>query len=225
MAARMNRWSVVVATLYVAILAALSVPMLAAAFAPEIELSVKTAGELFVEWQYWLILAMMFLSQYALLRLPVRVTSRRPVTRGAIWPALLAGGLMFGCLAAGAAASIVEFVTAQLNGPGALIALGLGVLSWIVWVVVFARSSRSMGSEDLISRQSSALAKGSILELLIAVPTHIVARHRDYCCAGFMTFVGLTAGVSVMLFAFGPAIFFLFAERWKRLQPAGAGEQ
>lgn len=221
----MNRWSVVVATLYVAILAALSVPMLAAAFAPEIELSVKTAGELFVEWQYWLILAMMFLSQYALLRLPVRVTSRRPVTRGAIWPTLLAGGLMFGCLAAGAAASIVEFVTAQLNGPGALIALGLGVLSWIVWVVVFARSSQSVGSEDLISRQSSGLIKGSILELLIAVPTHIVARHRDYCCAGFMTFVGLTAGVSVMLFAFGPAIFFLFAERWKRLRPVGAGEQ
>jgi hypothetical protein len=55
--------------------------------------------------------------------------------------------------------------------------------------------------------------------LLIAVPTHIVARCRDYCCAGFMTFLGLTMGVSVMLFAFGPALLFLFAERWKRLHP------
>jgi len=74
--------------------------------------------------------------------------------------------------------------------------------------------------DDLVSRQCRCLLKGSVLELLIAVPTHIVARYRDYCCAGFMTFIGLTMGVSVMLFAYGPAVFFLFAERWKRLHPA-----
>jgi len=71
----------------------------------------------------------------------------------------------------------------------------------------------------LLSRQCSLLLKGSILELLIAVPTHIVARCRDYCCAGFMTFIGLTMGVAVMLFSFGPAVFFLYADRWKRLHP------
>ena len=53
----------------------------------------------------------------------------------------------------------------------------------------------------------------------IAVPTHIVARSRDYCCAGFMTFFGLTMGISVMLFAFGPAVFFLYIDRWRRLHP------
>ena len=57
------------------------------------------------------------------------------------------------------------------------------------------------------------------VELLIAVPTHVVARCRDYCCAGLMTFIGLTMGVSVMLFAYGPAVYFLFAERWRRLHP------
>ena len=55
---------------------------------------------------------------------------------------------------------------------------------------------------------------------VLAVPTHIVARYRDYCCAGFMTFIGLTMGVSVMLFAYGPAVFILFVGRWKRLHPA-----
>jgi hypothetical protein len=55
---------------------------------------------------------------------------------------------------------------------------------------------------------------------LIAVPTHVVVRCRDYCCAGFLTFIGLTMGVSVMLFAYGPAVFFLYVERWKRLHPA-----
>ena len=61
--------------------------------------------------------------------------------------------------------------------------------------------------------------KGSVLELLIAVPTHIVARHRDYCCAGLLTFIGLAMGVSVMLFAFGPVVLLLFAQRWQRLHP------
>jgi len=55
------------------------------------------------------------------------------------------------------------------------------------------------------------------------VPTHIVARHRNECCAGCFTFIGLTMGISVMLFSFGPSVFFLYAARWKRLHP-GAPE-
>ena len=80
-------------------------------------------------------------------------------------------------------------------------------------------SRRMDAPRDLVARQCRLLFHGSILELMIAVPTHIVARYRDYCCAGFMTFIGLTMGISVMLFAFGPALYFLFAERWRRLHP------
>jgi hypothetical protein len=90
--------------------------------------------------------------------------------------------------------------------------------------VLFYRSSRGANPPDVISRQCRLLLRGSILELLIAVPTHIVARSRDYCCAGAMTFVGLTLGISVMLFSYGPAVFFLYAERWRRLHPEPAGE-
>jgi hypothetical protein len=72
---------------------------------------------------------------------------------------------------------------------------------------------------DVVSRQCRYLLRGSILELLVAVPTHIVARYRNYCCAGFLTFVGIAFGVSVMLFSFGPGVFFLFVQRWKRLHP------
>jgi len=38
-----------------------------------------------------------------------------------------------------------------------------------------------------------------------------------------MTFIGLTMGVSVMLFSFGPAVFFLYADRWKKLHPKSNG--
>jgi hypothetical protein len=79
--------------------------------------------------------------------------------------------------------------------------------------------SRMEEEGDFVSRLCRWLFRGSILELLIAVPTHIVARYRDYCCAGVMTFIGLTMGMSVMLFSFGPGVFFLFAARWQRLHP------
>jgi hypothetical protein len=66
---------------------------------------------------------------------------------------------------------------------------------------------------------------GSVAELLVAVPCHVYARDKDYCCAGFSTFAGLATGLAVMLFAFGPGVFFLFAARVKRLHGASAQQQ
>ena len=82
--------------------------------------------------------------------------------------------------------------------------------------------SRNTEPADLVSRQCRALLKGSVLELLVAVPTHVVARYRDYCCAGFLTFIGLTMGVSVMLFAYGPAVFFPLC---RALEPVASGPE
>lgn len=219
----MNRWAWLVALLYVVIVALLTVPAMAVAFGSTITINAKTVSEIYAEWQYGLLLAVMFVSQYALLRVPVRVRSRRPVTRGALWPTVLAGGLMAGCLVIGICAAIIEGAKTDFGSGILITCLALGVIVWMVWAVVFYRSGRTDASA-MVSRQSNLLIKGSVLELLIAVPMHIIVRHRDNCCAGIMTFIGLTAGVSVMLFAFGPAVFFLFVQRWKRLHPeAGEG--
>ena len=102
------------------------------------------------------------------------------------------------------------------------ILVALVVAVWVVWTLVFYRTGRN--AMGVVSRQCRYLLRGSILELLVAVPTHIVARHRDYCCAGAMTFIGMAFGVSVMLFSFGPGVFFLFIQRWKRLHPQPKGE-
>ena len=102
--------------------------------------------------------------------------------------------------------------------------IGAGIVIWSVWAGLFYRASRGVEPSDVISRQCRLLLRGSILELLVAVPTHIVTRSRDYCCAGVMTFVGLTLGISVMLFSFGPSVFFLYIARWRRLHPEPATE-
>lgn len=216
----MTRWAWIVAALYAALLLVLTVPATLLAFAPLFKLG--PAVQILINWPFWLWLALMFVSQLALLAVPVRVASRRPVTRGAVWPTILAGGLMAGALVAGAFLSLYEFVVRNQDYGNwfVWVAIALVILSWGGWALVFFRLSRRSGPADLVTCQSRCLLKGSILELLIAVPTHIVARYRDYCCAGFLTFIGLTMGVSVMLFAYGPSVFFLFAERWKRLHPA-----
>lgn len=214
----MKRWAWSVAGLYALAIILLTVPVCIAAFAPEIRWSEPL--DAFLSWQYWLWVALMFLGQLALLKVPVRIASRRPVTKGALWPTVLAGGFMAGCLVVGMAFSILEFLFGKHDAgswPG--VAIALGGLLWFIWSFVFFRLSRSTEPPDLISHQCRLLLKGSILELLIAVPTHIVARSRNYCCAGFMTFIGLTMGISVMLFSFGPAVFFLYLDRWKQLHP------
>ena len=225
----MKNWALLVAALYVLILVALTLPVLALAFAPNVgwtDLKWPSSHDLACLWPYWLWLAVMGLSQFALLAVPVRIAELRPVTRGPLWPTVLAAGLMAGGLVLGASLAILEFIHKGEWGNWCIwLGVLLGALTWFAWSLIFFRMGRQAESPGWLTRLCRLLFKGSILELLIAVPTHVVARYRNYCCAGFMTFIGLAMGISVMLFSFGPAVFFLFADRWKRLHPPASGEQ
>lgn len=217
----MNRWAIRVCVLYLIIIVVLTVPVMLIALGEKLTLNLKNTIELYASWQYWLILVVLVVCQYSLLRVPVRVSSRRPVTRGALWPTVLAGGFTVGLLFLGAVVAVIEGFKVEFSPAQPVIVFFVAVLSWIAWSIVFYRAGK-INPEEVSRRQSDLLIKGSILELLIAVPMHIITRHRNECCAGFLTFFGLATGVAVMLFAFGPAVFFLFVERWRRLHPAPA---
>ena len=100
-----------------------------------------------------------------------------------------------------------------------LFVLALIGVFWMLWGLVFLRSSRSDDPDALSRRAVRWLLRGSILELLVAVPTHVVVRHRDDCCAPYATFWGIVCGLSVMLMSFGPGVFFLFVARARKLKP------
>lgn len=89
---------------------------------------------------------------------------------------------------------------------------------WLVWGLVFYRFAKADDPEALVKRTIRWLLRGTILELLVAVPSHIVARNRNDCCAPMGTFWGITTGLSIMLLCFGPGVFFLFVERIERLR-------
>ena len=68
-------------------------------------------------------------------------------------------------------------------------------------------------STDPVTRAVSWLFRGSILELLVAVPSHVIVRRRHDCCAPMVTGFGITSGIAIMLISFGPSVLLLFKKR------------
>jgi hypothetical protein len=177
----MKRWAVLVAALYLLVLAALTVPVLLTLGAElSSESPLREAFKAYAQPPYWIWVVVMAGCQLALLSVPVRVESRRPVTRGALWPMVLVVGLMMGILVTAAFLAIDEFVARESAGDDWISWSGLaaGIVTWGIWAFVFGRAARTVAPRDLVTRQCRLLFQGSVLELLIAVPTHIVARYR-----------------------------------------------
>lgn len=97
--------------------------------------------------------------------------------------------------------------------------IGMLVCFWLIWGWVFHHYARADEAESLVQRTTRWLLRGSILELLVAVPSHIIVRQRDDCCAPIASFWGIVTGISVMLLSFGPGVFFLFAARMRGRRP------
>ena len=246
----MKHWAYVTATCYAAFLVLLTIPVLAISGweLPAIE-AYQQWGYwlwigLFVICQFCLLLIPVSIAE----RRPVR---RRHVGfLVGTTSFLLANLVLAGVLALGAgifgddssrpiewfgdksSQNPILVALAKLLGmptPGSFTLGCLGVFAtlatlWAIWLVVFSRFAASHDPESLLNRATRWLLRGSILELLVAVPSHIMVRRRDDCCARVSTFWGIALGISVMLIAFGPAVFFLFAQRIRRLQPKPSTE-
>src|SRR5258705_5351510 len=161
-------------------------------------------------------IAVLMIGQTSLIFVPVRVASRRPVTRRSLWFPLIGSGLMAGILVLGGGFALWEYFNFH-SDESSWPVFTIAVCSWIVWSIIFWRISATRDPASIASRLHRYLLAGSVLELLIAVPTHIVVRQRRECCAGIATGLGICAGVAVMLLAFGPSIGFLYYKRWKQV--------
>lgn len=211
----MKRWPIWIVLLYTLTLIALTVPAVRLIFISHKENIDPWA--LFGSWQYWMWIVILMLNQGALLSLPVDLANKRPAGKRSLVFQVTASALSMGLLIAGLAMSVGEV----LKGETAFeytgwIFLGVWAVSWIFWAYVFATWGRKLETGDLIQKTCRTLFKGSVLQLLIVVPCHIYVRSKEYCCAGMGTAIGLACGLAVMLVSFGPGIFFLYVEQWKK---------
>jgi len=131
---------------------------------------------------------------------PVRPAKRIfPLIVFAILTAMLVGGL--------------SLALAELLGPYApqseaffwLYGVAM-IASWIFWLVtVIILSNRSL-RVTFFRRIAQNLLAGSLLELLITIPAHLVVSRRPGCLVGIGTMVGIFSGVIALVFSGGPAI-------------------
>ena len=156
-------------------------------------------------------------SWFALLRIPIQISRRRPITRRGLWLPILAAAFLLAGLGLGAVLAAAEWhdeSTTWLNG---FIPLYVAIAGWILWSFIFWLISRSRDPQALGSKLHRYVLTGSALELLIAVPAHIIVRRRTECCAGVATATGLSFGIAIMLVSFGSSVFFLYHRRIKQI--------
>jgi hypothetical protein len=97
-----------------------------------------------------------------------------------------------------------------------MVLVAFPVALWLALAFVFYRFSRD--SADPVTRAVSWLFRGSVLELLIAIPAHVMVRRRNECSAPVVTSFGIASGITIMLLSFGPSVLLLYKKRIESLQ-------
>lgn len=214
----MRKWGVVVSLLYAFIILALLAP----AFLVIIGRSAPTLSEfeeIYKSWITWMIVSVFVISQVVLLSLSVDTQwKRRKPQRPLLFSAVLTGFfLAIVTFVAGVALFVtIRGETAINNFDTITRVIVPPLVLWLLWAVLFYLLYRN--STDPVTRAVSWLLRGSVLELLVAVPTHVIVRRRNDCCAPLVTGFGITTGIAIMLLAFGPSVLLLFKKRMERYQ-------
>ncbi|MGO8765512.1 MAG: hypothetical protein ACLQSR_10335 [Limisphaerales bacterium] len=247
----MKRWATFTVLIYAAALLLLTAPVLYLAFADwglrPGGMAWKDIWGIYISWGYWIWLGVLMAGQGLLLLVPIDISAKRlPTRRKLKVPVIVSAFFLVSLFLAGIFSilcaiftddafgvfSFVDWILGHKTGnPPSVLTTNWGTffsiailvaVFWIIWAMVFRNLAKSDAPEALMNRVVRWLLRGSILELIIAVPSHVIARRRDDCCAPVGTFWGIATGISVMLLCFGPGVYFLFVERVQRLQPKPA---
>jgi len=214
----MRKWGILISAFYALILLALIVP--GAIFLGGVRYHNKKkflggVNEACGDWVLWLLIAAVLASQALLLFVSIDTSEKRLKPRAHIMVSCVAAALLTALLTSG----IIWSLGFTIRGDNfwqsffekeASLLLFWGAL-WLFWGIVFYLYFRN--SSESVSRLMSWLLKGSILELLIVVPCHVIVRRRQDCSAPLATSFGIATGIAIMLLSFGPSVLFLYKKR------------
>lgn len=220
----MRKWGILISVFYALILLALIVPgavfLLGGDFSKWSRLIGGVEG-IYAEWMFWIPAGAVLASQALLLFLSVDTSQKRLKPRANILVSCAVAGILTALLtsaviwSSGFAIGGEDFWK-QLFDKEVNILLFWGAL-WVLWGIVFYLYFRN--SSDVVTRLISWLLKGSVLELLIVVPCHVIVRRRHDCSAPMATSFGIATGVAIMLLSFGPSVLFLYKRRLDAYPP------
>ena len=137
----------------------------------------------------------------------------RPIRRRRLLAPVIIASLMMTILVGGVSLSLLELFTIDDEGIIIWIFWAFIGVSWVVWSIVLFARYKEMDRYAAVKGLISTMLAGSLLELLVAVPSHIVVSRRPGCFVGLATACGITSGIAVMLWSFGPGIVLMFLQK------------
>jgi hypothetical protein len=208
----MRKWGMVVSACYAFILIFFLAPS-ALPLAGASGSFLSWLPDLYGAWGVWLYVCLLVGCQALLLFLSVDTSRRKLKPRRHIAISVLLASFLSAVLAA---AAIVSLRSAASRDRFSLPLFGENVWAliitlWIMWAVIFYLSGRK--TDNYVRRFIGFLLRGSVLELLIVVPCHVIVRRRGDCSAPVVTAWGIETGIAIMLLAFGPGVLLLFKKR------------
>lgn len=213
----MRSWGIVVTAFYAAVVLLLATPVIFLLGYPRLTWNLWSG--IFEWWGTWLYVAILVGGEALLLFLSVDTSwrhakPRQHVAVTAIHTAFFAAVLMGAAFLSIEVAIYGDSPPALWKGKEELLVWtvpGIWIGLWVIWGGVFYRYYRD--SSDMVSRIVAWLLRGSVLELLIAIPAHVIVRQRGDCSAPFVTGFGIVTGLAIMLLCFGPGVLALYKKR------------
>ena len=216
----MRNWGIVVTAFYALALMGLLVPggLLLAAW-PNVPDVLDFYGSALRSWLAWTWVVILVGGQALLLFLSVDTSRKKLKPRQHILVSVSMAAILFALLAVAAICALVAGVGGDDTPAWRLVDSELEALTWLLalwllWGLAFYLYAR--GTPERAARVLGWLFRGSVLELLIAVPAHVIVRQREDCSAPVVTSFGIVTGLAVMLLSFGPSILFLYRKRLER---------
>ena len=211
----MRRWGFVISVVYAIIVLALLLPLavlLGGEHGLLDESYYSDVAGAYSAWEMWLLIGILIIGQVSLLFVSVDTSQRRLKPRASVWFSAAITGLLFTFLTVGIGASIAVAIWSDhffdmVEHVFLWVVIGL----WAAWGIVFYFYRRD--EVQAITRVVGWLLRGSVLELLIAVPCHVIVRRRNDCSAPVATSFGITTGIAIMLLSFGPSVLLLYKKR------------
>jgi len=210
----MRKWGILISVFYALIVLSLLVPVGVSLVGPSDWWGYFLKGLIatYSEWLSWILIAIVIGGQALLLFLSVDTSQKRLKPRSHILLSVSVAALLTALLTGAAIYSIG--VAARGDKFGEELSVNpfvvFGVL-WIFWGILFCLFLRN--SSAVVTRIMTWLLRGSILELIVAVPCHVIVRRRHDCSAPAVTSFGIVTGIAIMLLCFGPSVLFLYKKR------------